>query len=619
VCSPGECFSTGFFVPGDGATVPANLPAIYWRPRADIAEAGPENVTLTTLADPATPLAFTATPAGTGRDYLIVPDAALAAGTEYVLTDAGACGFGPTQGGPRATFTVGPAAPLPTSLGTLAITGTQDGTWSLGGTDGSCWVLTDIAGVRVGVDFASTPDAAPWRDVLHFATVVDGAPWTPSEASFAAREPGASWDGRGVDLLHTACAEDGTSWSPMNVADNLSPGAHQVEMHATLPSTDVALATTPIAVTLACPGDEVAGDGAGCCSSTAHPGGVAALVLIVLAFVARRRRRAAIVASSALAAAAVLVGAPRSADACSASCVDSGFFVPGEGATVPANVPGLYWRPRYDSLEPVAPSSVTLSTAADPGTPLAFTATELSSHNYLLVPDAPLVEGTTYLLTDATACMFGGGGNPSPTVTFTVGPTAPMPTTIGTLAVTDLPVRTDAVASAGGSCSLDAVVASAAVAIDYVAVPSAAPWRDVLHFQTYVDGRPWNGRASILGTFAPGASWVGRGFDRLITVCRVDDPFGDENQVGPQLAEGPHQVEMRATLPGTSLAFSTGARTVTLACPTVLPPDGDAGLDGGSGETGEGGGCCSSTTHPGAAAGLAFAVSAWLARRRRAR
>lgn len=306
---------------------------------------------------------------------------------------------------------------------------------------------------------------------------------------------------------------------------------------------------------------------------------------------------------------------------CSSSCNDPGFFVPGDGSTVPANLPVIYWRPRYDFAGTAGnPSNVTLTTAADPGTPLAFAATRINDHVFHLVPDAPLVEGTSYILTDSTPCTS-SSGVPSPRVTFTVGPTAPLPTTLGALAITDLPVRTEAIASDGGSCTLQAVADTVAVSINYVAVADAAPWRDVLHFETLVDGRPWNARSNILQSIAPGASWAGRGVDRLYTVCRIEDPFGQSEVF--ELAEGAHAVQMRATLPGTNLSLATDTPTVSLACPP--PSDGDAGVGADAGDPIDGesdGGCCSSATSPSAAVALALLVVALLtrsARRRRVR
>ncbi len=318
------------------------------------------------------------------------------------------------------------------------------------------------------------------------------------------------------------------------------------------------------------------------------------------------------VAAVLLSAAAALLAAPRAADACSTSCNDPGFFVPGDGATVPANLPGIFWRARYDAGPGgPPPSNVTLTATTDPETPLGFTAMALAEYQYLLVPDAPLVAGTTYHLADASACDF-GTGVPSASATFTVGPSAPLPTTLGALAVTQLPLRTDTIASGGGSCSMEAVVASAAVAVDYTQASDAAPWRDVLHFETLVDGQRWLGRRDILTPIAPGASWVGRGFDRIYTMCSTDDPFSSPaNQASP----GTHQVQLRATLPGTTVALATTTAAIELTCP---PPD-DPGPDGGLVDLDDAGGCCSSASRPGASAVLALLVALAVVRPARSR
>src|SRR5262245_28588220 len=103
-CSSGACFG-GFLVPGSGANVPANLPGIRWYPmRGFDGDADPAKVTLTTVGNPEVALAFTLT-----RGYL-VPDQPLLAGTSYIVRDHNVC-LG--AAGPSATFTVGPAAPLP--------------------------------------------------------------------------------------------------------------------------------------------------------------------------------------------------------------------------------------------------------------------------------------------------------------------------------------------------------------------------------------------------------------------------------------------------------------------------------------------------------------------------
>ncbi len=75
----------------------------------------------------------------------------------------------------------------------------------------------------------------------------------------------------------------------------------------------------------------------------------------------------------------------RPADACSSSECGRGYFVPGDGTTVPANLPVLYWVPMYsDSVT----TGVRLTTATAPGTPLPFTATQLDNGDYVLRPDS---------------------------------------------------------------------------------------------------------------------------------------------------------------------------------------------------------------------------------------
>lgn len=317
------------------------------------------------------------------------------------------------------------------------------------------------------------------------------------------------------------------------------------------------------------------------------------------------------VASAVSAAALTLVVAPRAADACSASCNWDGYFVPGDGATVPANLPAIYWRPRGDASEPT-PAMVTLTTAADPGTPLAFTATRAGDGgHYLLVPDAPLVPGTQYILSDANGCDYDGPSGEGPRATFTVGPEAPLPTGLGAMTVANLPTRSETLATSSGSCSIPVTTISAEVAIDYAQASDAAPWRDVLHFTTFVDGQRWFALGSILSTVSPGASWAGRGVDRLVAVCRYDFdvPPGSPPPSGFGLPEGEHQVQLRATLPGTDLALATETEDVLLRCPPILPDD-DASEDGGG---------CSTTPGSGApwAVVLALALLAARALRRR--
>jgi hypothetical protein len=294
---------------------------------------------------------------------------------------------------------------------------------------------------------------------------------------------------------------------------------------------------------------------------------------------------------------------PEPARACSPPPCWPAAFVPDQGK-VPANVPGLFWRPMSGPAASADPRNVVLATAAAPTTPIAFTAQPFANGDYLLVPVAPLAEGS-YVLGDRNTCSATGATGPQ--VAFTVGPAAPLPTDLGILiapapSIADLDLETRT-----GSCSSRATTAQAS--FELVPSSSALAWREALHFETLVDGQPWSYQTSLNVRVAPGASPTGRGRDRVFSVCASDD----KSLVG--LAPGAHTVAMRATLPGTKNMLTSSTLDVTLRCevaPPITPPPSDPPDDGRVAAGDEG---CSAG-HPGAAAGL---VIAWLALRPRMR
>jgi hypothetical protein len=317
------------------------------------------------------------------------------------------------------------------------------------------------------------------------------------------------------------------------------------------------------------------------------------------------RNTAMIVAVAA--AAGVTVARMRAAEACS-GCF-SAHFVPEDGATIPANTPALYWRPGR-SAQQANPAEVTLVRADAPDSPLPITRTLApNGFDYLLTPNTPLEPGVTYTLRDPNSCTLSGGDAPK-VATFTAGPAAPLPSTLGTLQATALP-RVMMTVAQGASCSWQ--FDTARVAVDLTAAPEAAPWLDMLFFETLVDGAAWIAYEHLLEPPAPGASWQGRGADLLIAVC------GDSGNGLPQfyLPEGAHAVEMRVTLPGTTLALASTTATARLSCAGAPPGDGDGGTNPPPDDAG---GCCqSSAPAPGAAPLLLAAGGLLLVLRRRRR
>jgi hypothetical protein len=270
-----------------------------------------------------------------------------------------------------------------------------------------------------------------------------------------------------------------------------------------------------------------------------------------------------------LAATSFALSTSRPADACSPPPCWGGAFVPGNHGRVPANAPALFWRPMFVYDDRTShPANVVLTSAADPTTPLPLTAQPFGFSDFLFVPGAPLPPGD-YVLTDHTACEeFGIAG---PQVAFTVGPAAPMPSALGALTAAPEGVQQIELSTSLGSCSVQTPVAAAQIQL----TPSdaALPWLDVLHFETWVDGKPWTYSPSSVAVVPPGASPLGRARDRVFHVCASMD-----DTVGKGVEEGKHVVTMRATLPGSTQVVMSSSVEVTLQCntPTGDPPAGDS-------------------------------------------
>lgn len=282
---------------------------------------------------------------------------------------------------------------------------------------------------------------------------------------------------------------------------------------------------------------------------------------------------------------------PTIADACSAPPCWPGFITPRTGTRVPANVPGIYWKPMSGDAAGNDPANVLLATAADPNTPLAFTAIANADGSYLLVPTAPLTPDVTYVVTDRNTCE-GFAGITGPTASFQVTESAPMPTALGTIAEVTNEMGPLNVATSSGSCTAE--VTAHQITITPQLIFEALPWNDVFHFDVLVDGRVWERTSSINTTPSVRGTWT------LYHTCESTDPGAADG-----LSEGPHVVEVRATLPGTQTVLAANQLTVELAC---------------SGDTGDGdgdrhGGCNAGGAT--ASASLLLAIAPLLRRRRR--
>ncbi|ABF89017.1 hypothetical protein MXAN_1693 [Myxococcus xanthus DK 1622] len=177
---------------------------------------------------------------------------------------------------------------------------------------------------------------------------------------------------------------------------------------------------------------------------------------------------------------------PTSAHACAApNCmVGVRFPLPEDGGAVPSNIPGLVTVPPL--LESVDSSTVRL--LLPDGTQVPATVTPGAHQTQVLVPDAPLVPGTTYRIEAKGVCQF----QPTQTesVTFTAGPALPLPTTTGTLTA-DTPSQGIFNVYGDSSCG-DRQVEGNFTTLRFTPSPELVPFLPWVHWTVEVDGEPWS-------------------------------------------------------------------------------------------------------------------------------
>jgi len=329
----------------------------------------------------------------------------------------------------------------------------------------------------------------------------------------------------------------------------------------------------------------------------------------------------------ALAPLAALIAPATPAVACSSAFICNGTeLLPPQGATVPANAVTPVWLRRPHSLLP--PNDGGAPTVAEgkmyrleegKAQPLTFAAIAVEPATLVLPPftswdlgdgditfrqpvrrmtsSGPAFEQTTALikLNDPVAVgarlafEFVECGTTGELVRreFVVGDPAPVPTTLGKLAVA-LGRGMVTVSSVACSDDVDAAYADLSVMLS----ADAQPYEALLRYELLVDGTPTSSyhagvRANYTTTL--GGSALGRGKDRLFSICPPPMMVADWESRPP----GTYRVQMRALLPDGS-AIATDEVTVNLACadggardaaPVGEPPPSDAS-DAGASELG---------------------------------
>ncbi|MFO0692211.1 MAG: hypothetical protein U0230_01515 [Polyangiales bacterium] len=215
----------------------------------------------------------------------------------------------------------------------------------------------------------------------------------------------------------------------------------------------------------------------------------------------------------------------------------------GDGASLPANAPGFFLdfvmgRPTELQVEVTSGGGVLGSTLGNP--------TDVPGMRSVGV-DLSGLAGSTITIRSLLPCT------PTPSypqtmpvtaeATLAIGPSIPLPTTLGHLSV-------EHVASAwipfplGTGCAASDEVA--AIRVTLQASDESAPWLPALAFETRVDGATYLRTSAygypVGGMFrAPGGSIVGHGEDLFYAAC----PDLDETLATEGLAPGRHEVSLR--------------------------------------------------------------------------
>lgn len=260
------------------------------------------------------------------------------------------------------------------------------------------------------------------------------------------------------------------------------------------------------------------------------------------------------------------------ARACSSIPCQGAAALPGSGATLPANLGGVWFTPGHGTTQ-ATHGAVLRVTYEDATSEPALEEVPRSiayGQRLALRVEQPFPVGATVTLETSVLCSDEQPLPRETIATWTVGPELPRPATLGTLSVTLRPNGMGRVGE-GGGCYEDVPAASAEVVLE--ADPSAGPWLGAMVFETVVDDEIYRPRVFAAATTrehqAPfGGSWTGRGRDLVFAAC--------DGQAG--VALGRHSVKMRGILPDGTVVESEAVE-VDLECDS-----GGGGCGGGAGE-----------------------------------
>ena len=281
-----------------------------------------------------------------------------------------------------------------------------------------------------------------------------------------------------------------------------------------------------------------------------------------------------------------LVGEPTIAQACGGYTCSNDQFLPRAGK-VPANITAIGWEPGYDVSAPADAGAGALPPlprfecrAANGSThTVRFEALPKERPDHLKLSE-PLIAGERCTITSGIECT--AEDQPkylNGRAEFDVIEAQPVPE-LGLIAVTGSKIATVDVA-ANASCSEP--IRSCTVNTSLEWTDSNTAWRDVMLFETIVDGEPfaiWHDQivANELGGLY-------RGRERDVVFAPLDE-IPENVHDFRQLDLGEHTLAIRARLPGSNVIMETPAVTIQLDCgPKARPPLAQNVVEG------DGGGC----------------------------
>lgn len=282
-----------------------------------------------------------------------------------------------------------------------------------------------------------------------------------------------------------------------------------------------------------------------------------------------------------------LIAVPDTARAFDCSRI-SQTIVPSQGE-VPASLSSIFWTASPNSEQAADPASIVSfvridDSGASTSLPFRIEPTRLGTLTVTsIVPEQPLVEGQRYRV--VANPLNGDNLDPAKdfdTSDFKASASLDLPTTsnLGVLKLkSGIKRERLSFISYGGEVEFPAVFQD----IELEVSPELGPWQAALVFETLVDGETWKEPRPMCSNRL-GASWKGRGMDRVFASCGTPE---ENKLVRSGVAQGEHTLQFRARLAGSTQVFLSSELRVKFDCqPDASSDTGTTGTSGAVGTSG---------------------------------